>query len=526
MADSDPGQISDSDEVGDIDASESLESDKVLRDRVPPTYTIIKRIGVKGTATGCVFLCIKKSDYERNKDPEFLRERMCAIKVPNDDDSVEYMKDECLTVSLFPTNKRFVKVLHAVGESKKPEQPYIVMEYISGTSLAELEESGQEITAGFVWHFAAQLAEAILWLRYGVTPERSNDRPKLKDGCHADLHSNNIMLDDRNREVPAFPNVVVIDYGSMRLEDPSVDSERQRKLYYLLEELCNVCEHVHRLAHGNGEPAPPRGKFCTCARSNGPIARNDKDLVPIWKYILAPRKSKGRKQALLELIQTASRRRSEALFAGVASDKDIFEAIQRDASLAVEDVETVPSTDGDAPLVVPTTLRNPGRKSWSLEAPKLRRLLESPPAPLTLPAGLQAQIPGTNTAVATVSQVPHMAAGSVLNSVAPILTAAVVFQGQGPMTNFPVAQVPGGAINATVVPIGPVQAPANNLIQAPAIAPTQMPANAAPQTQQAQQAQQTQPPARNPRKRKVTELEILELPSSEKVHNLRRRHVR
>jgi len=175
-----------------------------------------------------------------------LKTQLCAVKIPsrkNQDTTareIEVLK--CFGLKAGPLAQRFPQFIDAVYvEEPLSSCRWLATTAIPGFNLEQLiEATGPDpVPNELVMHIYLQLGEAIRFMHD-------------MELAHRDLHPGNIMLDPSKQDVPGFPNVVVIDFGSVKDEARREELVEERKrFYYVVSQLAMMyrkCRPVHHWA--------------------------------------------------------------------------------------------------------------------------------------------------------------------------------------------------------------------------------------------------------------------------------------
>lgn len=339
------------DECGKPDTTE------IIQARVPPFFTVLKRIGEEDALSGGCFLCVPKRHADKSKDPEYLRPYLCVVKVANGvvtrserngridvKTSQDCIRDEIAQFERLAEHERFINLFERSTGAEDDQNPWIAMHAVHGYSVQDWYEHRQRASPALVWHFAVQLATAILFLHHGVSPESPDNPPKLLPSFHGDLRSPNVMLDMMNRDRPPYPNVVIIDFGSSDVSSLNTTSDTPPDPSGFSNDLKSLCTLVHTLAH-DFDPLVKGGYdgICACTYEEDrdsvtiDLGCQDTLIKDMWK-ILVPDTEQNtddrRKTGLLDFIKLASSRLESAAARERAAERlisgeDMIQAVEK-----------------------------------------------------------------------------------------------------------------------------------------------------------------------------------------------------
>ena len=201
------------------------------------TYKEIKFLGAGDN--GNAYAAIAKSSLAKirvkhhdNFSPDFfddVRACMVVVKFAKDDNLEGDLTNEIefLTQHFTPTSGR---LSHAIDAHLDGDCQWLAMPFCAGGDLSNLlDDLPTAISMSFRWHIAAQLAEALLFMYFGVND--ANTAPATPPAwahhvIHGDLFAGNTLLVPRSI---GFPDLVVADFGRARsLEHEWGDHQNKR----------------------------------------------------------------------------------------------------------------------------------------------------------------------------------------------------------------------------------------------------------------------------------------------------------
>lgn len=115
---------------------------------------------------------------------------------------------------------------------------WVLMELLTAGTLDDMQHLywevpqrlGSTIPADLLWHFIAQVTEALLFLHFGIVNGKKIPGHKL--AAHRDLHGKNMMLRWPGNTCGNYPDIVIVDFGRAEILDPNeVDKAKINFMY-------------------------------------------------------------------------------------------------------------------------------------------------------------------------------------------------------------------------------------------------------------------------------------------------------
>lgn len=191
-----------------------------------------KYMGISLAGKGCTaetYFAIPQSavnNTDRTPDAASLRSQVCAVKLYKMHASRVFFNNELPAMKRLQTvtealRARFVEPLDNSDESGKDNAPsWIAMKAIQGFTLTQFRRavflSKKVVPEEFMFHMYVQLHEAVKYLH-------TSDPPMVK----GDIVGVNVMIDTSTQEVPGFPNIKLIDFGSANIGKAGVPLSQQ-----------------------------------------------------------------------------------------------------------------------------------------------------------------------------------------------------------------------------------------------------------------------------------------------------------
>lgn len=114
------------------------------------------------------------------------------------------------------------------------------------------------IPRAFVWHVGFQLAEALLFLFFGITDFKDGKAvPHWPLICNRDVHSGNVFLQPRSKGIcndglGNFPDIVLADFGEAKNFSPA-DVTYQRDQLEQLRDVQSIADIMDDMASWTGK---------------------------------------------------------------------------------------------------------------------------------------------------------------------------------------------------------------------------------------------------------------------------------
>lgn len=147
-----------------------------------------------------------------------LRAGLVAIKIPSvflrHAEDTENMPDLLTEIHMMRNLLTIPhpRIIPHLGGYAQGSVQWLVTPYVTGGSLEDLAEKySHAISLSFIWHLAAQVAEGLLFLQFGIGADGAlTPLPGWPGISHGDIHAGNVLM---RPSTGRFPDAVLADFG-------------------------------------------------------------------------------------------------------------------------------------------------------------------------------------------------------------------------------------------------------------------------------------------------------------------------